>query len=109
MTHAERTQAAIRGRVAELQKAQTDRAYTIEEKLKDFEPRMRIRSVSEYVALSQHQRRLLGIPDKVEHSVDIIDHSERIVEMEKKARARLDKIKAKEQAHKEKVEKKGCK
>lgn len=62
----ERVQDGIIARIEALKTGQIDRAGVIEAALKDYERNIRIRSVGDYVALSQHQRRVLGLTDKAE-------------------------------------------
>jgi hypothetical protein len=69
----ERIRTAILEKIKELTDAQYSRAVCIEKALKAYEKSIRIRSVSDYISLSQHQRRCIGIADvqKVEHTGSI--------------------------------------
>lgn len=61
-----RIQDGIAKRIEELKTAQYRRAFLIEDILTGYEPKLRPRSVSEYIALSTHQRTLMGVAAKVE-------------------------------------------
>ncbi len=88
MTNSERIQMAIRGRIAELQAAQMNRAWTIEAALRAYEKNIRVRNVSEYIDLSVHQRRLMGEPDGV---LEIYDLTPEIAAAEKAVKERFKK------------------
>ncbi len=88
MSRSKRVQMAIRERVAELQAAQMNRAWTIEGALKVYEKNIRVRNVSEYIDLSQLQRRLMGEPDGV---LELYDLTPEIAAAEKAVKKRLEK------------------
>jgi len=93
--YAEKLNAALKKRIAELTRGQYKRADAIETALARFEKNIRIRSVTDYISLSGHQRRLLGIPDKLEVAVELPDEKPQIDEAERKVAERLKKIKGK--------------
>ncbi len=86
MSHPERLQTAIRKRIAELQAAQMQRAWTIEGTLRVYEKNIRVRNVSEYIDLSMLQRRLMGEPDGV---LELHDMTPEIAAAEKAVKKRL--------------------
>lgn len=70
-TKADRLKAALQKRIDELRDAQFRRASVIETALVQYEKSIRIRSVSDYIALSNQQRRLMGINDNGGKSVSV--------------------------------------
>lgn len=68
-TKGDRFKAALQKRIDELKDAQLKRASIIEKALVRYEKSIRIRSVSDYIALANFERRCIGLSDsKVEHT-----------------------------------------
>ena len=67
----ERVKTAIQKKIDDLKAAQLPHAVAIEKALKTYERNIRVRSVSDYIALAKHQRLILGLSEsksETEHS-----------------------------------------